>query len=163
MRRFACNRGERGDAAMVQYRYTECGLDNVIVDGVQFVSDDDGEQVVCIPNINELHKAIAQGILLQKSSMSGRELRFLRTEMGMTQAEVAVLVHREPLAVSRWERSECPLDNNAEALIRLYAIEALKLDKPAVKDVIGWCVAAAGKPPIHIDGRDPKNYRPCAA
>lgn len=148
---------------MAQYRYTECGLDNVIVDGVQFLTDDSGEEVVCIPNINDLHLAIAQGILLQKSSMSGKELRFLRTEMGLTQAQIAELVRREPLAISRWERGECPIDGNAEALIRLYAMEVLKLDRSAIKDIIDRCIATAVKPPIHIDGSDPKNYQPRAA
>jgi DNA-binding transcriptional regulator YiaG len=148
---------------MAQYRYTECGLDNVIVDGVEFIKDDNGEEVVCIPNVNDLHIAIAKGILVQKASMSGKELRFLRTELGLTQAELAELVRREALSISRWERGECPLDSNAEALIRIYAMQTLEMDNVAVKDIISWCIAAAAKPPIHIDGSDPENYRPLAA
>jgi DNA-binding transcriptional regulator YiaG len=149
---------------MAKYRYTECGLDNVIIDGVEFNLDDRGEQVVSIVNINDLHRAIAQSIVAQKSSMSGKELRFLRTEMGLTQAEVAELVHREPLAVSRWERGETPIDSNAEALIRLIAIETLDLpEQGSVKDVLSWCVVSAGRGPIEIDGSDPSNYHPIAA
>ncbi|MEJ2117980.1 MAG: helix-turn-helix domain-containing protein [Alphaproteobacteria bacterium] len=148
---------------MAQYRYTECGLDNVIIDGVEFIQDDFGEEVVCIPNVNDLHIAITKVILEQKASMSGRELRFLRTELGLTQAQLAELVRREPLSISRWERGECPLDSNAEALIRIYAMQTLKMDNVAVKDIISWCVTSAAKPPIHIDGSDPDNYRPLAA
>jgi transcriptional regulator with XRE-family HTH domain len=51
--------------------------------------------------------------------MTGKELRFLRTEMGMTQAELAKIVHREPLTISRWERSEDEIDSNAEVLVRV--------------------------------------------
>lgn len=109
---------------MRAYRYTDGGLDNVIVEGVQFLADDDGEECITIPNIAGLHKAIASGIVRRKSSMTGRELRFLRSELGMTQAELAALVHREPLAMSRWERSESPIDSNAEAVIRLHAVHA---------------------------------------
>jgi DNA-binding transcriptional regulator YiaG len=149
---------------MATYRYTECGLDNVIIHGVDFIVDDDGEEVVSIPNINGLHRAIVKSILLRTASMTGKELRYIRTEMGLTQAELAEIVHREPLAVSRWERGECPLDSNAEALIRLLALEWLDIDtQVSVRDVTGWCVPTAAGKPIDIDGHDPEHYRPLAA
>jgi DNA-binding transcriptional regulator YiaG len=145
---------------MGTYRYTDSGLDNVMIEGVNFVADDAGEECVLIPNVNGLHKTIAHGIVARRGSMSGRELRFIRTEMGMTQAQLAEMLHREPLAVSRWERGESPIDGNAEALVRLYAIQALKLpDDPDVKEIAGWCVPTAETPPIVIDGSDPKNYK----
>jgi DNA-binding transcriptional regulator YiaG len=149
---------------MTTYRYTECGLDNVIIHGVEFIVDDDGEKVVSIPNINGLHKAIAESILLRQASISGRELRFIRTEMGLTQAELAAIVHREPLAVSRWERGECPIDNNIEAIIRLVALERLDIDTDhTVQELTGWCVPTASAQPIDIDGHNPDNYQPMAA
>jgi|SRR5208337_138802 len=149
---------------MATYRYTECGLDNVIIHGVEFIVDDDGEQVVSIPNINGLHRAIAESILLRQASISGRELRFIRTEMGLTQAELAAIVHREPLAVSRWERGECPIDNNIEAIIRLVAMERLDIDTGhSVQELTGWCVPTAAEKPIDIDGHDPGHYHPMAA
>lgn len=149
---------------MATYRYTECGLDNVIIEGVQFLADDSGEEVVCIPNVNGLHHVIAQSILSRKSSMTGKELRFLRTEMGLTQAELAAIVHREPLAVSRWEREERPIDSNAETIIRLHAMEKLEIEtKVSVEDVSRWCIPSARERPINIDGSDPSNYQPIAA
>lgn len=149
---------------MAIYRYTECGLDNVLIHGVEFVCDDAGDEVVCIPNVNGLHRVIAEAILSRKGSISGRELRFIRTEVGLTQAELASLVHREPLAISRWERGESPIDANAQVLIRLYAMERLKLRSEAsVKDLAEWCVPAASEPPISIDGRDTDNYHQIAA
>ena len=145
---------------MNTYRYTESGLDNVMIIGVNFVTDDSGEECLVIPNINELHKTIAQGIVTRRGSINGRELRFIRTEMGMTQAQLAELLHREPLAISRWEREECPLDANAEALVRLYAIQELKLpDTPDIRKLSGWCIPTAETPPIVIDGSDPSNYK----
>jgi DNA-binding transcriptional regulator YiaG len=149
---------------MAKYKYTECGLDNVIIKGVKFLNDDCGDEVVCIPNVNGLHRAIAASILARKSSMTGPELRFIRTEMGLTQAQLAALVHREPLAVSRWERGECPLDSNAEALIRLHAVESLEIHHPgSVQEISSWCVPSAAEHPIEIDGTDPTNYHPLAA
>lgn len=148
---------------MNEYRYTECGLDHVIIKGVHFLADDAGEPCITIPNVNGLHQAIACGIIRRQSGMSGRELRFLRTEMGMTQAELATMVHRENIAVSRWERGECPIDSNAEALIRLYAAQKLNLPTEAdVRTIAGWCIASAETPPIIIDGSDPTFYRVAA-
>lgn len=146
---------------MSAYHYTECGLDNVVIDGISFVTDDGGERVVSIPNVNGLHKAIALGIVSRKQGMSGRDLRFLRTEMGMTQAELADMIHRESLTISRWERNENPIDTNAETLIRVHAIEVLALPVAAgIKELSGWSTPSAVEQPINIDGSDPDNYRP---
>ncbi|MBM3653537.1 MAG: transcriptional regulator [Alphaproteobacteria bacterium] len=143
------------------FRYTDSGLDNVIIEGVNFLKDDAGEECVMIPNINGLHKAIAHGIVNRRSSMNGSELRFLRTEMGMTQSELADVLHREALAISRWEREEVEIDGNAEAVLRLLAIQKLGLpDDTDVKEIAGWCKPSAETPPIVIDGSDPSNYRP---
>ena len=145
---------------MIEYRYTECGLDNVIIEGVSFVQDDKGETVVRIPNINGLHRAIAIAIVRRGMMMSGREMRFLRAEMGMTQAELADMIHREPLTISRWERGETEIDANAETLIRLHAIERLALDvHDGVSEISGRSVPSAVQAPIVIDGSDPNNYQ----
>jgi DNA-binding transcriptional regulator YiaG len=148
---------------MKEYLYSECGLDNVIVAGVSFVNDDAGEEIVRIPNVNELHRAIALGIVTRKVMMNGREMRFLRSEMGMTQAELAVMIHREPLTISRWERGETEIDANAETLLRLHVIGKLRLQvADEVSEISKWSVASAVHQPIRIDGSDPNNYRTAA-
>lgn len=146
---------------MTDYHYIESGLDNVLIRGGNFVADDAGEVVINIANINGLHRAIATAIVAKTASMTGKELRFLRTEMGMTQAELAAIVHREPLAVSRWERGETEqIDTNAETLIRLHARETLMLPVNAtVREIAGWSVPTAVTPALVIDGSDPENYR----
>ncbi len=146
---------------MSGYRYLESGLDNVFVEGVSFVTDDKGELVIRIPNVNGLHRAIAVGVVTRHSMMSGKEMRFLRSEMGMTiQAELADMIHREPLTISRWERGETDIDANAETLVRLHAIERLKLKvHNEVSEISGWCIPSAVELPIRIDGSNPKNYQ----
>ena len=150
---------------MPEYRYTESGLDNVIIRGMNFITDDTDEQVVTIRNVNGLHRAIATAIVGKIVSMTGKELRFLRSEMGMTQAELAAVVHREPLAISRWERGEVSdIDMNAETLIRLLAREALDLPVLAdVRKLSSWAVPLAATAMLEIDGSDPGHYRPIAA
>jgi DNA-binding transcriptional regulator YiaG len=148
------------EARMSAYRYTECGLDNVQIEGMTALFDDGGKKAMTIPNINALHRVIALGIVNKKSSMTGKELRYLRTEIGMTQAQLAKLVHRESLTISRWERAEDRIDSNAEALIRMCATQELGLPANAtVTEISGWCITTDENPPLVIDGSDPSNYR----
>jgi DNA-binding transcriptional regulator YiaG len=146
---------------MTAYHYRECGLDNVLIYGIVPCQDDDGDDVLTIPNVRELHRSIATGIVTHPAGMSSNELRFLRTEMGMTQAEVARVVHHDAQSVGRWERSEVPIEPTAEALIRLLAIQRLELEveESTIEELSARCVATARAQRIVIDGSDPSNYR----
>jgi transcriptional regulator with XRE-family HTH domain len=147
----------------MEYRYTECGLDNVVIEGMPDMIDDRGETTYRIENINGLHRVIAYAIVMHEHAISGNELRFLRTEMGLTQAELARVVHCDAQTVGRWERGETPLDPKAETLIRLHAVEKLDLEEfESVEDAARRCVPSAQIEIIRIDGRDPKNYRQAA-
>lgn len=147
-----------------EYRYTESGLDNVVLVDLPECVDDAGEVCVTIPRINLLHKAIAAGIVTRNGAMDGPELKFLRTMLGMTQAELAKIVNRDAQSVGRWERGEVESDPNAEAIVRLVAAERLQLKINApIEDVTGWCIQTVGPAAIRIDASDPTNYRLLAA
>lgn len=149
---------------MSDYQYKASGLDNVFIRGLDPVIDDDGHKVYRIPNVNRLHLAIAKAIVSLPVAMSGKALRFLRTEIGLTQAELARVVHREPLAISRWERSEIEIDSNAEVVIRMLACEMLQLSTcDGVRQVAEFVVHSTMSVPIVIDGSDPTDYRQLAA
>ena len=93
--------------------------------------------------------------------MIGPELKFLRTLVGMTQAELANIVDRDAQTIGRWERGEFENDPNAETIIRLLTAQRLQINLDApIEDVTGWCVQTADVPAIRIDASDPKNYRP---
>jgi DNA-binding transcriptional regulator YiaG len=146
---------------MAIYRYTECGLDNVFIEGMNPCIDHGGEEVYHIPNPVGLHKAIAEGIVEHPKGMSGKELRFLRTEMGMTQAELAKLVHRDAQTVARWEKGTTDFDSAAEALVRKHAVEVLGLEvEDATIDALSEkCIPTADVQQITIEGHDPSHYR----
>ena len=110
---------------MSEYHYTECGLQNVFIKGLEPVKDADGDLCIEIPAVNYLHNAIAEGIIRHPSAMSGAELRFLRTEMGYTQVEISGLIHAERQTIGGWERGKSPIDPLAETVIRQLAIEKL--------------------------------------
>ena len=111
----------------IDHHYTESGLKNVVIKGMLVELDDDGDEIITIPAVNELHQMIALGIVNHPKGISGEELRFLRSEMGLTQAELSALVHRDKQSIGRWERGEVEIDSSAETLIRRMAIEKLKL------------------------------------
>lgn len=146
---------------MSSYHYTASGLENVVLEGVEVVVDDGGEGAVAIANVRGLHRTIAKEVVQKQGALNGREWRFLRTEMGLTQAQLAAIMKREPLTISRWERGETAIDETADALLRLLSSQKLELDLELnVETVTGWTTATAISVPYRIDGRDPSNYRP---
>jgi DNA-binding transcriptional regulator YiaG len=145
----------------MDYKYTECGLDNVVIKNMPMIIDDAGEEVYEIRNVVGLHRVIATCIVRHPRGISPKELRFLRTEMGLTQAELAEIVKKDHQTIGRWERGETPIDQNAEALIRLLAAEKLDLLRDeTIEEVVRSCVPTAEVQVITIDGGDPRNYRP---
>lgn len=144
----------------MSYKYTECGLDNVVIHNMEVVEDDAGEMVYSIKNLVGLHKVIAHSIITRETGIQPNELRFLRTEIGFTQSELAKRVNKDVQTVGRWERGECPIDPNAELVVRMVSAERLEIDtKMSVEQLIEKCVPAAKLRPIEIDGSDPENYR----
>ncbi len=113
---------------MAEYHYTECGLDNVYIEGEVLFQDHTGEELVTFPAVRQLHQVIAEGIVTQPVKMTERELRFLRSERGLTQVQLAKFIKVTPLTVRRWERGESPIQHAAEMLIRLTSTQRLELD-----------------------------------
>lgn len=146
------------------YHYTECGLQSVFIEGLEVHTSEDGEDTYKIPNVIQLHRAIATTILTRDSGISPEELRFLRTEMGITQASLAEIMKVEPITVGRWERGEHQMDTSDEVLVRFLAAEKLDIDLAAsVEEVAGRSVWKGETVEIRIDGSNPDDYRPMAA
>ena len=143
------------------YRYTECGLDNVFLEGVHVQQDDHGEEVFSIENVRSLHKVIAHAIISRRGGLSGPELRFLRSEMGLTQEELAKRLRCTRVTISRWERDEETMNLNAEVVVRLLAAEKMDIDPDmSIEDMALNSDWSAKVTEIRIDGSDPRRYRP---
>lgn len=110
---------------LASYHYTECGLDYVYLSGgVDLVDGPRGKQIV-IREIEGLHEAIGHYLVNEKRNLSGKELRFLRHEMVMSQATLATLLDVAEQTVHRWEAGKSEVPKPAEALIRLLYNEQL--------------------------------------
>lgn len=142
----------------IDYRYDECGLDNVILVNLECCQDDDGETVITVPNINVLHRSLMKAIAQKNTGLAPQELRFLRTEMGLTQGGLANVVDRDGQSIGRWERGEKPIDRSAETIIRVLTLQHVEATVPDVADLAQWSIDSAGDPPFRVDASDPEHY-----
>lgn len=146
----------------MDYKYTESGLDNVIlkIDDRELLVDEGGEQVIRIPAINILHHYIAQGIVCAPGTLTGREVKFLRTEMGLTQGQLGRLLHRDGQSIGRWERDESPLEPMLDMAIRQLVTEKLGLEIPAFEKLSELVTPDTGPRRIRIEKTpDKPEYR----
>lgn len=105
------------------YRYIECGLDDVYLkNGFERFESVRGTRVA-IRDIDSLHQEIGVHLCRQRSELSGKEIRFLRREMLMSQALFAGLINVSEQTVHRWETEKSKMSGAAEALLRLLYAE----------------------------------------
>lgn len=98
------------------YRYLESGLDNVyLVNG--FDLSDNGE--LFIHDVRELHRAIGMSLVEQKNVLSGKEVKFIRKHMDMSQTELGDLLSVGYQSVLNWEKEKCSIDGAADRLLKL--------------------------------------------
>lgn len=103
------------------YHYTECGLDNIyLMNGIDVVQTPRGK-AFNIRNIDGLHRAIGRMLVREKKNLNGKEFRFLRHELNMTQRDLADVLHVDVQSVARWEkgRTKRPIDGPAQGLLRV--------------------------------------------
>lgn len=106
------------DPAPKPYRYTACGLDNVyLLNGFTPHKTSYGNGV-SIDNLEELHRTIARTLIDKKGPLTAKELRFLRLELGLTQAEFARRLGTEEQNIGRYERDEFPIPGSVDKLAR---------------------------------------------
>jgi DNA-binding transcriptional regulator YiaG len=114
-----------------EYQYRECGLDNVILVGGVTIRETPRGQVIHIEDVEGLHRAISEVLLSERKKLSGRELRFLRHELNMTQDVLAALLGTDVQSVARWEKARYKVPGPADRLIRILYREKIS-GNPAI-------------------------------
>ena len=101
-----------------RYRYTDCGLDNVVLtSGFEEVDSPYGKGV-SITDLDGLHRAIAKMLVEKAGALTGDEFRFLRTELDLSQLAMGALCGRNERAVRGWEGSD-EIPEPANTIIRV--------------------------------------------
>ncbi|MEO8704858.1 MAG: hypothetical protein ABI867_32700 [Kofleriaceae bacterium] len=104
------------------HRYTESGLDNVILRNVtKHTCESCGAQRVLIPGMTKMHHAIAKAIAEKPARLSPAEVGFLRDHLELSNREFADLMGVTQEQTSRWTGSE-PIGVPAERFLRMMAI-----------------------------------------
>ena len=105
------------------YHYTECGLRNVwLANGYRTIETEYGK-ATAIENMEELHKVIGKQLATSKPHLTGAEFRFLRKELGLSQARFGQPFDYDAQTVALWERNKSRLPKWADRMIRLLYLE----------------------------------------
>jgi DNA-binding transcriptional regulator YiaG len=91
---------------MEKYHYTQSGLDNVwLVNGFA-IQDSPYGRGVAIENVEGLHAAIADALVRKPGQLTGKEFRYLRKQLDLSQARIGELMGKGAQAVAKWEKAD---------------------------------------------------------
>ena len=91
--------------ADVAHHQTECGRGRAFIEEAIRFRDHADEESAEIPVAGQLHRVIAEWVVAHPAKMAGRELRFLRTEVGSAQVQRAAVPEDTRLIVCRWRKA----------------------------------------------------------
>lgn len=85
---------------------------------------------IAIKEVDKLHQVIGEHLCRKRTELSGKEIRFLRREMLMSQAVLAALLDVKEQTIHRWETEKVSTPRASEWLIRLLYMNKV----PSVRD-----------------------------
>jgi putative transcriptional regulator len=101
------------------YHYNECGLRNVwLKNGFKRVETPYGRGV-SIDAIEDLHRVIVLELVMKPSKLAATEIRFLRKEMELSQASLAMMLGVSAQTLALWEKGKSRITAPSERLLRL--------------------------------------------
>ena len=119
-----------------KYHYVECGLDYVyLANGFKRFESPRGPNVA-IRDVDALHQVIGRHICDQMKDLSGKECRFLRREMLMSQASLAQMLGVKEQTVHRWEAGKTTMPKAAESILRFLYMEQIKASSDGLRSTL---------------------------
>ena len=119
-----------------RYHYVECGLDDVyLANGFKRFESARGTSVA-IQDVDTLHQAIGEYLCDRKKDLSGKEIRFLRRELLMSQAALAHMLGVKEQTVHRWEAGKTGIPKAAESILRVLYMEQVEATGDSLRDVL---------------------------
>ena len=109
------------------YHYTESGLDNVWLANGYTVHQTPYGKGVSVNDADSLMKELAKWLTQKPGRLTGKELRYLRTLMCLSQASLGAMMGATEQSVSLWERTG-KVPKTSDALVRMLALEKLNGD-----------------------------------
>lgn len=106
----------------MMYHYTECGLDNVWLENGYTVHRTPYGKGVSIADAQGLQAVLVSELVRKQGRITGKELRFLRAHLELSQSSLGKLLGATEQSVSLWERTG-KVPAASDALVRLLVIE----------------------------------------
>jgi DNA-binding transcriptional regulator YiaG len=94
------------DAENEPLRYTACGLDNIYLLNGFKQETIDGEEYITVEDLDGLWKAIGMHLVTKRKVLTAKEVKFLRDQMDLTQAELGARLRVSDQTIARWEKGE---------------------------------------------------------
>ncbi len=101
------------------FHYKGCGLDDIYLTSGYEITTIDGETSVSIKNLDGLLKAIAWHLVDRKKNLEGKEIRFLRKQMDLTQSELGRFIGYDAQTIARYEKGQSEIPGPADRLLRV--------------------------------------------
>ncbi|SOC02161.1 helix-turn-helix domain-containing protein [Rhodobacter maris] len=119
-----------------KYHYTECGLDTVyLLNGFEVTETPYGRGV-SIHDVDGLHRAIGLQLSEQSAPLSGREFRFIRHELDLSQKALAVLIGVDEQSIARWEKDKTKIPAPAQRLVGAYYRDKVNDEETGLADAL---------------------------
>ncbi len=144
------------------YRYKGCALDQdvLLASGYEIIQTPDGE-AVAVEDVEGLHRLVALELTEKKALLSSREFSFLREELDLSRASLAVLLGEDEHTVASWE-GRGPVPQEADR--RLRAIYQLVNGNAELVELIEQLsgLEESARPRLAFTGTN-EGWRPMAA
>lgn len=115
---------------MKAYHYTECGLDNIyLVNGVKITKTKSGDEEIFIHDIHGLHKAICTILVSKRGLLSGKEIKFIRSTLDLSQTTLAKILGCSYQTVLLWEKDRGIISKTADHLLRAILFSYLDVER----------------------------------
>ncbi len=118
------------------FQYKGCGLDDVYLHNGYEIHKTKNGRAVSIKNLDGLLSAIGRYLIRRKKLLNGKELRFLRTQMDLTQSELGRLLGYSDQQVARWEKGHSNIPSPANRMLRLLYEEHLGNKSGSIRQIL---------------------------
>ena len=124
------------DCQTGKHQYVESGLDNIIISGVEICICSCGEEIVSVPAVPELHSLIGLYLVKKKALLIGKEIRFLRKNIGLTAKKLSGYLGVDNATISRWEKGNQAINKANDRFLRLVYCNIKGISQEEIKHLI---------------------------
>lgn len=125
----SCDSKKPMKTEIIVHRFKESGLDNIILHGVKSQRCTKcGEVFYDFGDVNQLNRLIADTLLRKQGTLTGPEIRFLRTHIGYSSEMFSKMLGYDKTSWSRIENERSKISNQVNMSVR-FAVAGKLADK----------------------------------